>query len=222
MPNLLRPPFIPFDREKVTRVYRRNLPHWRQEGATYFVTFRLADALPHEALRRLEHEEALWLQARGLDTSLDRKTLLGKLNSQDRSLYRKVFNRRREEMTDSGFGECYLDRPEVVETVRTQILKDDADQLHIGDFVLMPNHIHLLIIPQQRELEDCMKRINGASATLCNRLLNRAGTFWQPDSFDHIVRDLERREKARNYIRDNPKNAGIKVPESAYYRAAWM
>ena len=28
------------------RVYERNLPHWRQEGGTYFVTFRLADSLP--------------------------------------------------------------------------------------------------------------------------------------------------------------------------------
>ena len=26
-------------------VYYRHLPHWRQDGATYFVTFRLADSL---------------------------------------------------------------------------------------------------------------------------------------------------------------------------------
>lgn len=26
--------------------YRRNLPHLRIEGATYFVTFRLADSIP--------------------------------------------------------------------------------------------------------------------------------------------------------------------------------
>jgi putative transposase len=28
------------------RIYWRNLPHWRQNGATYFVTFRLADSIP--------------------------------------------------------------------------------------------------------------------------------------------------------------------------------
>jgi len=27
-----------------------NLPHWRQQGVTYFVTFRLADSLPQAKL----------------------------------------------------------------------------------------------------------------------------------------------------------------------------
>ena len=33
--------------------YYRHLPHWRQDGATYFVTFRLADSLPQMKLREL-------------------------------------------------------------------------------------------------------------------------------------------------------------------------
>lgn len=31
---------------------RGRLPHWEQSGSTYFVTFRLADSLPREALQR--------------------------------------------------------------------------------------------------------------------------------------------------------------------------
>jgi len=34
--------------------YFRHLPHWRQDGATYFVTFRLNDSLPQAKLRELE------------------------------------------------------------------------------------------------------------------------------------------------------------------------
>jgi hypothetical protein len=30
-----RPDFVPFDEERAVRIYRRNLPHWRQDGATY-------------------------------------------------------------------------------------------------------------------------------------------------------------------------------------------
>lgn len=34
------------------------LPHWQQQGATYFITFRLADSVPKEKLDRwiLERE----------------------------------------------------------------------------------------------------------------------------------------------------------------------
>ena len=37
--NLPAPPgFVGFDPNKPMRFYERNLPHWRQEGATYFTT----------------------------------------------------------------------------------------------------------------------------------------------------------------------------------------
>ena len=41
-------------------LYHRNLPHWRQTGATYFVTFRQADALPQEKLRWLKRLREEW------------------------------------------------------------------------------------------------------------------------------------------------------------------
>ncbi len=37
---------------------RGYLPHVKREGATYFVTFRLADSLPKEALLKFEQEKA--------------------------------------------------------------------------------------------------------------------------------------------------------------------
>ncbi len=40
------PKLKPFDPHASVRVYRRNLPHWRQDGCTYSVTFGLADAIP--------------------------------------------------------------------------------------------------------------------------------------------------------------------------------
>ena len=38
------------------------LPHWQQEGAVYFVTFRLADALPSQLRDQSEGERATWLR----------------------------------------------------------------------------------------------------------------------------------------------------------------
>jgi len=37
---------------------RGYLPHVKREGASYFVTFRLADALPREALLKMEGDRA--------------------------------------------------------------------------------------------------------------------------------------------------------------------
>lgn len=46
----------------LTHVTRRNLPHWRREGAVYWVTFRLADSLPQNKLAQLRIEKKAWLQ----------------------------------------------------------------------------------------------------------------------------------------------------------------
>src|SRR6516165_10187995 len=52
--NLPAPPgFQGLHPDKPVTVYQRHLPHWRQEGATYFVTFRLADSLPQYKLDEL-------------------------------------------------------------------------------------------------------------------------------------------------------------------------
>ncbi len=67
MPAPNRPPFVPFDECKAVRIYRRNLPHWRQDGTTYFVTFRLGDSLPRRVLDQWEYEKQLWLAARGIN-----------------------------------------------------------------------------------------------------------------------------------------------------------
>jgi hypothetical protein len=36
-----------FDPYTDIRFTANRLPHWQQKGAVYFVTFRLADAVPH-------------------------------------------------------------------------------------------------------------------------------------------------------------------------------
>ena len=41
-------------------VYEQLLPHWRQDGATYFVTFRLHDSLPQSKLQELRSIKADW------------------------------------------------------------------------------------------------------------------------------------------------------------------
>jgi hypothetical protein len=59
--NLPPPPgFQGLHPDKPVTVYQRHLPHWRQDGATYFVTFRLADSLPQSKLEELAGLKAAW------------------------------------------------------------------------------------------------------------------------------------------------------------------
>jgi putative transposase len=59
--NLQPPPGFQGLREDLRlTVYEQILPHWRQDRATYFVTFRLDDSLPQSKLRELEFFMAEW------------------------------------------------------------------------------------------------------------------------------------------------------------------
>ena len=78
-------------------VYRRHLPHWRQEGATYFVTFRLGDALPQEKLDFLKGLRADW-ELRHPEPRSEK----------DWEDYAREFTGRAERWLDEGYGACHF------------------------------------------------------------------------------------------------------------------
>ena len=41
---------------------RRRLPHWKKDGAIYWITFRLADAIPRDKRRAVQEGRKLWLK----------------------------------------------------------------------------------------------------------------------------------------------------------------
>ena len=59
-------------------IYTRRLPHWRQKGASYFVTFRLADSLPKEKLEELKQIKLEWQR------EMDAKEAAGGLTDQEK------------------------------------------------------------------------------------------------------------------------------------------
>ena len=53
--NLSAPPnFKGLNQYLPVRRYERHLQHWRQDGATYFATFNLADAIPANKQREID------------------------------------------------------------------------------------------------------------------------------------------------------------------------
>ena len=191
--------FIPFDPERPVAQLHRNLPHWRQEGATYFVTFRLADALPRELLKQMQCERAEWL-----------KRYPGSLPPEREREQQEFLWEWQEAQVDQGHGACHLAQPAVADVVEGALKHFDGERYQLGSYVIMPNHVHVLVQPAPGHcLSDILHTWKSFTATQANRLLKRAGAFWQEESFDHIVRDEAQLERFRRYIVENPVKARL-------------
>jgi REP element-mobilizing transposase RayT len=84
-------------------------------------------------------------------------------------------------------------------------------------FAVMPNHVHLLVTASVA-LPKLTKSLKGITAKRANAMLALTGlSFWQEESYDHMVRDGREFEKIREYIERNPIRAGL-VKEASEYR----
>ena len=197
-------PFAAFDPEAPVAIYGRHLPHWRQAGTTYFVTFRLADSIPETKLKQWEAELARWWEENPEPHS-----------ETQRKDYNERFTEQFHVWLDAGWGECLLQQPKVSALVEAALKFFDGDRYQLGSFVIMPNHVHALVRPLgDHSLSDVLHSWKSYSSNAVNKLLNRSGTFWQNESFDHIVRNEAQMTRVAAYIEDNPVKA--RLPETSY------
>ena len=209
-----------FDPSADLLVHDRCRPHWSQAGAIVFVTFRTYDSIPREVIRRWDREKTEWVARRGLGSRDQHWSQLVELLSvEDRVKFERQFERCRERFLDSCQGECILRRPDFARIVGDSLLHFDGERYRMGDFVVMPNHVHLLAAFATAEslYEQCDSWMH-YTAFQINKKLKRAGKFWQSEPFDHLVRSPEQYERLRRYIRDNPKKAGLQPGEYLYRR----
>lgn len=113
-------------------------------------------------------------------------------------------------------GPMYLRIPAVAQVVVDAIRRGAGQDYQLHAWVLMPNHVHLLITPQV-ELSQLLRKLKGASARHANKLLSQTGqSFWQDESYDHVVRGSEEFPRIENYIVQNPVRAGLAVAPEQY------
>ena len=169
---------------------RRRLPHLSVPQRAVFLTWRLQDSLPPN---RVFPTAAL--------TSEQAFNVLDRLLDETRT------------------GTFYLRQPAIAEMVMEAIEYNSAvlRQYALQAFVVMPNHVHLLATPVLR-LDKLTKSLKGITAKRANAMLELTGkSFWQEESYDHLVRDELEFNKIRQYIEENPVRAGL-VREASEYR----
>ena len=194
-------------------------PHWSQAGAIAFITFRTADSIPKEVLDRWEREKADWLHRHNIATDQHWSKILPELDEKLRHAFAKHFNRCREDFLDNCHGACVLKQPALAKIVADSLLHFDGDRYRMGDFVVMPNHAHLLaaFASEESMLTQCDSWMH-YTAFQINKQLGRKGKFWQQEPFDHLVRSLQQYEYLRKYIRENGSKAGLNKNEYWYRR----
>ena len=185
-----------FDPDAKLDIYRRKLPHWRQEAVIYFVTFRLADSLPVQKLQALKEEKARWLALNPLPH-----------NERQRKDYDRNFSLRIHEWLDSGYGSCVLARPEIYQMVEGALEFFDEKRYVLGEYVLMPNHVHALVQPiGDHQLDQILHSWKSYTAKEINKLINWKGSVWHRETYDRIVRSPAQLARIEDYIRDNPRS----------------
>jgi REP element-mobilizing transposase RayT len=192
------------------------LPHLKKEGASYFVTFRLAGTLPKDVLLRFKAErETIVAQAeaaRRPPTWQEQEELF------------RWYSMRVDNYLDAGHGDCHLGRPEVADLVAGAIQFHANERFDLHAWVVMPNHVHAVLHPRPDwALSEILKSWKGFSAREANRVLKRTGTtFWQVESFDHVVRDDNDLHRCCLYTTMNPVNARLcKQPEDWKWSSAY-
>src|SRR3954464_11815351 len=91
----------------------------------------------------------------------------------------------------------------------------------LHEFVVMPNHIHLLITPSGLTLERTMQLIKGGFSFRAGKEFSMKAEIWQTSFYDRRVRNLVEYVHFRDYIHSNPVKAGLaSTPKEWPYSSA--
>src|SRR5690606_27527071 len=113
--------------------------------------------------------------------------------------------------------------PAVAQIVRDAMEHFNGSRYRLIGWCIMPNHVHLVL--QTHPADDLLCVLHSLkqyTARQANQWLRRAGSFWQSESYDHLVRDEKDLENQVQYVRNNPVKAGLEnwpwvdVDEAAY------
>jgi putative transposase len=160
--------------------YRRKLPHWQPAGNPIFLTWRLFGSLPG---------------AKPPDSLPEGQRFL-------------IIDR---QLDAAASGPMFLKDPRVAAAVQSTLFIAVAtwDLFELFAWVLMSNHVHVLLKPN-KPLQEITRAVKNTSARQANAILGRTGRpFWQTESYDHWVRNGRQFERIRRYIEENPVKAGL-------------
>jgi len=188
---------------------KRHRPHIHPPDSIIFVTYRLAGSIPKAVVRTYKAKKD-WL-------------------AQVEEFNRAWFVKFEDVLHKAQTGPMWMKNEHVVDSVASSLQKLDSDAYRLDAYSVMSNHVHAVFKPflSERELREgfdesghlifiskhpglsrIMQSLKGGSSRECNRILSRAGQFWEHESFDHVIREGKFYATIR-YVLNNPVKAGL-------------
>lgn len=212
------------------RLYRRKRPHLHPPGSVLFITFRLFGSIPRPLLEKYRLEK-IWLE-REFERLNKRPT--GNTYDEEHlqrltDFHRKWFTQF-ESVTDKAVdGPMWLGRPEIRDMITEKLIDGDEDKYRLDAHSIMSNHVHVVLKPHLSDhglseiadsrgaayrttgstLSQIMQGIKGSTARSANNILDRSGSFWETESYDHVVRSEAEFYRVVGYTLNNPVKAGL-------------
>jgi len=184
---------------------RGELPHLYKEGGSYFITFRLRDAVCSRA--NTKHRQ----EARNLVVQPSRP-------------YVQRAAREIALVTEPALdlGSCILRRADAAGMVQRALLHFEAQRYQLAAWCVMPNHVHVAYTALGEHTPgDIHHSWKSYTSHAINTLLRRRGVLWERESFDHLIRSIEHYEAFVSYIEQNPVEAGLcATPEEWTFSSA--
>jgi len=188
--------------------YKRTLPHFQDEGMTYFITFRLAFTLPENVLQKIRVKRLEFNQI------FDKLTHEEKIDMQKEYFYQNIISfdelvEKYQNQTD------WIKIPEISDIIQCSLFYHDGKKYDLVAFTLMPNHVHLILTPLKNinqtdySISGIMHSIKSYSAKKCNQILKQEGQFWYHENFEHTIRDNNDMQRCLDYVINNPVKAGL-------------
>ena len=102
--------------------------------------------------------------------------------------------------------ENLFQRTETAELMLTAVFRyRDAGEFLVHEFVIMPNHIHLLpSVRDDHAVGRAVQMIKGGFSHEMGQAGLKLKAVWQPSYYEHRVRDAAEYARMRNYIHQNP------------------
>ncbi len=209
---------------------RRRLPHQDVEGHPVFITGCLEGSLSASGLSRIaKYRDELESRPRPEDMS-----------KQDWQHHKqKLLFAFVDRLLDCESTVNHLKDPAQADIVRDAFLHFANERYKLFAFVVMPSHHHWLFLPDEAWAVNAVKNARGKdsklkspreiichsiqsyTATMCNRVREGSGQYWQHETFDHWARDEGELLRIIEYIEMNPVKAGLaKTPEDYNWSSA--
>jgi REP element-mobilizing transposase RayT len=102
--------------------------------------------------------------------------------------------------------------------------EQDAGRVESLAWVLMPDHLHWLVVLRQGDLETLMRRVKSRSAIAINVSSQTEGRVWQKGYHDHAARMEEDLQGMARYVVANPLRAGLvqSLRDYPLWDAVWL